>query len=181
MLAPLYPSGRLGDRSKEEPDGDPDHRHATGARTVRATSSASGSAGGRTRRSRRGVQDAEGGEGATRPRRRRDRRRAEPGRRCCGRCAGVPIAPTSASRPGASGSSPAASTWTRTRRRTTRSALRKIGETFGDRDPATITATEIAEWIAALAETRKPGTLGQYLIAFRLLLDHVGHRAERRP
>ena len=25
-----------------------------------------------------------------------------------------------------------------------------------------------------LAETRKPGTLGQYLIAFRLLLDHVG-------
>ena len=55
-----------------------------------------------------------------------------------------------------------------------RSALRKIGETFGDRDPATITATEIAEWIATMAETRKPGTLGQYLIAFRLLLDHVG-------
>lgn len=25
-----------------------------------------------------------------------------------------------------------------------------------------------------MAETRKPGTLGQYLIAFRLLLDHVG-------
>ena len=39
---------------------------------------------------------------------------------------------------------------------------------------STITATEIAEWIAALAETRKPGTLGQYLIAFRLLLDHAG-------
>jgi integrase len=55
-----------------------------------------------------------------------------------------------------------------------RSALRKIGETFGDRDLATITATEIAEWIASMAETRKPGTLGQYLIAFRLLLDHVG-------
>jgi hypothetical protein len=55
-----------------------------------------------------------------------------------------------------------------------RSALRKIGETFGDRDPATITATEIAEWIATMAETRKPGTLGQCLIAFRLLLDHVG-------
>jgi integrase len=54
------------------------------------------------------------------------------------------------------------------------SALRKIGETFGDREPATITATEIAEWIADLSETRKPGTLGQYLIAFRLLLDHVG-------
>lgn len=55
-----------------------------------------------------------------------------------------------------------------------RSALRRIGEEFGDRDPATITATEVAEWIAAMAETRKPGTLGQYLIAFRLLLDHVG-------
>ena len=38
-------------------------------------------------------------------------------------------------------------------------ALKKIGETFGDRDPATITAAEIAEWIAELAETRKPGTL----------------------
>jgi hypothetical protein len=55
-----------------------------------------------------------------------------------------------------------------------RSAVRIIGVTFGDRDPATGTATEIAEWIATLAATRKPGTLGQYLIAFRLLLDHVG-------
>jgi integrase len=54
------------------------------------------------------------------------------------------------------------------------SALRKITETFGGRDPASITATEVAEWIASLAETRKPGTLGQYLIVFRLLLDHVG-------
>ncbi|MBA2359398.1 MAG: site-specific integrase [Actinobacteria bacterium] len=54
-----------------------------------------------------------------------------------------------------------------------RSGLNKIGETFGDRDPATITATEIAEWIAELAQTRKPGTLNQYLIAFRLLLDHA--------
>ena len=55
-----------------------------------------------------------------------------------------------------------------------RSSIRKVGETFGDRDPATITASEIAEWIAALAADRKPGTLQQYLIAFRLLLDHVG-------
>jgi integrase len=54
------------------------------------------------------------------------------------------------------------------------STIRKINETFGDRDPATITASEVAEWIASLAETCKPGTLGQYLIAFRLLLDHVG-------
>jgi hypothetical protein len=34
--------------------------------------------------------------------------------------------------------------------------------------------SEIAEWIATLSETRTPGTLGQYLIAFRLVLDHVG-------
>lgn len=54
------------------------------------------------------------------------------------------------------------------------SSLKKIDETFGDRDPSTITATEIAEWIGSMAETRKAGTLGQYLIAFRLLLDHVG-------
>jgi hypothetical protein len=55
-----------------------------------------------------------------------------------------------------------------------RSSIHIIGKTFGDRDPATITATEVAEWIATLAEKRKPGTLGQYRIAFRLLLDHVG-------
>ena len=54
-----------------------------------------------------------------------------------------------------------------------RSATRKIGEELGSRAPATITATEIAEWIAALAETRKAGTLQQYLIAFRLVLDHA--------
>lgn len=55
-----------------------------------------------------------------------------------------------------------------------RAALKIIGETFGDRDPATITVSEIAEWIASMAENRKAGTLGQYLIVFRLLLDHVG-------
>ena len=75
-------------------------------------------------------------------------------------------------------SSSSTSTSTRTRSSPT-SRPPKIRETFGDRDPASITATEIAEWIAALAETRDPATLGQYLIAFRLLLDHVGVRAER--
>ena len=52
-------------------------------------------------------------------------------------------------------------------------SIKKIGETFGNRDPATITVSEIAEWIVDLAETRKPGTLNQYLIAFRLVLDHA--------
>ena len=54
------------------------------------------------------------------------------------------------------------------------SCINKINERFGERAPGTIAASEIAEWIAHLAERRKPGTLGQYLIAFRLLLDHVG-------
>jgi integrase len=54
------------------------------------------------------------------------------------------------------------------------SSIKVIGERFGARAPETITATEIAEWIASLAETKKPGTLGQYRIVFRLVLDHVG-------
>ena len=55
-----------------------------------------------------------------------------------------------------------------------RAALKIICETFGDRDPATITVSEIAEWFATMAETRKPGTLGQYRIVLRLVLDHAG-------
>jgi integrase len=54
------------------------------------------------------------------------------------------------------------------------SSIRKIGKTFGPRDVKSITATEIAEWIAEQAQERKPGTIGQYLIAFRLVLDHAG-------
>jgi integrase len=53
-------------------------------------------------------------------------------------------------------------------------ALKKVGETFGDRNPATITVDEVAEWVATLAETMKPGTVQLYLIAFRLLLDYCG-------
>lgn len=55
-----------------------------------------------------------------------------------------------------------------------RTALKKVGERSGDRDPATITADEVAEWVADLAEKYKPGTIQLYLIAFRLLLDFVG-------
>ena len=53
------------------------------------------------------------------------------------------------------------------------SSIKKINESFGDRDPTMITVAEIAEWIASLVTVRKPGTLQQYLIAFRLLLDHA--------
>jgi integrase len=52
-----------------------------------------------------------------------------------------------------------------------RTALRKAGETFGDRDPATITVDEVAAWVAGLAEAQKPGTVRLYLLTFRLLLD----------
>ena len=55
-----------------------------------------------------------------------------------------------------------------------RSHTRKIGETFGDHDPFTITASEIAEWMSVQGETRKAGTLKQYLNVFRSLLDHAG-------
>jgi integrase len=55
-----------------------------------------------------------------------------------------------------------------------RSALKKVGEQFGDRDPATITVDEVAAWVAKLAAKHKPGTVQLYLIAFRLLLDYVG-------
>lgn len=54
------------------------------------------------------------------------------------------------------------------------SHTRTINETFGDCDPHTITAPEVAEWVAARSETRKPGMLKQYLTVFRSLLDHAG-------
>jgi integrase len=55
-----------------------------------------------------------------------------------------------------------------------RTALRKAGETFGQRDPATITASEIAEWVAALTTDYKASTVRLYLLSFRLLLDYAG-------
>jgi integrase len=55
-----------------------------------------------------------------------------------------------------------------------RTALRKAGELFGDRDPASLTADEVAAWVADLAKRHKPGTVRQYLISLRLLLDFAG-------
>ena len=55
-----------------------------------------------------------------------------------------------------------------------RSHLRKIGETFGASAPHSITAADVAEWVAAQAEERKPGTVAQYLDVFRMLLDYIG-------
>jgi integrase len=55
-----------------------------------------------------------------------------------------------------------------------RTALRKAGELFGDRDPGSLTTDEVAAWVADLAERHKPGTVRQYLISLRLLLDFAG-------
>jgi integrase len=55
-----------------------------------------------------------------------------------------------------------------------RSALKKASVRFGDRDPASVTADEVASWVAELAQTRKPGTVQLYLIALRLLFDYAG-------
>ena len=55
-----------------------------------------------------------------------------------------------------------------------RTALKKINATFGDRDAEDITVDEVANWVAELAGTYKPGTVRLYLLTFRLLLDYVG-------
>jgi integrase len=55
-----------------------------------------------------------------------------------------------------------------------RTALKKAGERFGSRDPATLTAADVAEWVAELATRYKPGTVQLYVVVLRLLLDFVG-------
>jgi integrase len=53
-------------------------------------------------------------------------------------------------------------------------ALKKACETFGERDPATITADEVAAWVADLASSYKPGTIALYLLSLRMLFDFIG-------
>lgn len=55
-----------------------------------------------------------------------------------------------------------------------RSHLRTIGETFGARDPHSITAAEVASWVAERSEERKPGTVAQYLDVFKVMMDYIG-------
>ena len=58
--------------------------------------------------------------------------------------------------------------------RTYAAALRKAGERFGARDPATITGAEVADWVAELAQARKPATVHLYVVALRMLFDFAG-------
>ena len=55
-----------------------------------------------------------------------------------------------------------------------RSHLKLIDETFGDRDPHSITTADVAEWVAEQAKERKAGTVAQRLDCFKLLLDYIG-------
>jgi len=55
-----------------------------------------------------------------------------------------------------------------------RSHLRKLGESFGNRNAASITATDVAEWVSEQAEQRKPGTVAQYLDVLKVLMDFIG-------
>ena len=53
-------------------------------------------------------------------------------------------------------------------------ARKKVGDTFGDRDPESITVADVTGWVSELAEKHKPGTIGLYVLTFRMLLDYVG-------
>ena len=57
--------------------------------------------------------------------------------------------------------------------------LGRILPTFGDRDPAGITADDVQLWVAEQAKTLKPSSLTNYLTTFRVLLDYCG--AEPNP
>jgi integrase len=56
--------------------------------------------------------------------------------------------------------------------RTLRFQLQAITATLGDRDPATLTATDVQGWIAGL--DLKPSSAGRYLATFRARLDFAG-------
>jgi integrase len=51
--------------------------------------------------------------------------------------------------------------------------LRRLDATFGDRDPATITAADVQGWIGA-NDDLKPASLARYLATLRQILDFVG-------
>ena len=59
-------------------------------------------------------------------------------------------------------------------RETLRKSVAHAVASFGNRDPATLTAQEIAAWVGELAERLAPGTVEKALGALRQLLDHVG-------
>jgi Phage integrase family len=57
-------------------------------------------------------------------------------------------------------------------RKNTASHLRRLLPTFGDRDPTTITPSEVQEWIGT--QDLKASSLSRYLNTFRQVLDFAG-------
>jgi integrase len=53
------------------------------------------------------------------------------------------------------------------------SHIKRLLPTFGDRDPETISVSDVQEWIGANADL-SPSSLRPYIATLRLLLDHAG-------
>jgi integrase len=56
-------------------------------------------------------------------------------------------------------------------RKNTLSHLKRLLPTFGERDPATITPSDVQEWIGAQMNELKPSSLSRYLNTLRQVLD----------
>ncbi len=150
--------GRLGVRSKEATWRPSPSARAKTQATARATTCAIASEAGRIPSSTRGrSRPRSEAKATTRPRGWRDRHGRNPADLLAQALRARRAPASSRSRPGASASSPPASTSPRTRRKMYGSHLRKIGETFGDRDPHSITAADVAEWVAEQAEDAQAG------------------------
>jgi integrase len=54
------------------------------------------------------------------------------------------------------------------------SILKKVSARFGQLDPDDVRPDDIAEWIAELAETLKPGTVQLHLVVIRMVFDYIG-------
>lgn len=53
-----------------------------------------------------------------------------------------------------------------------RKALRHVLDAFAEREPASLSAAEVAAWVGALAGRLSPGTVAKALGALRMVLDH---------
>ena len=59
-------------------------------------------------------------------------------------------------------------------RKNTASHLKRLLPTFGERDPASITPSDVQEWIGAQMDDLKPSSLSRYLATLRNVLDFAG-------
>jgi integrase len=59
-------------------------------------------------------------------------------------------------------------------RKNTASHLKRMLSTFGERDPSTITPSDVQEWIGAQMADLKPSSLSRYVATLRQVLDFAG-------